>query len=60
MDGEVETVAVAGDVMGEEIKGGKDNVNWSADREGEIVDCEVGGGKERGWMIGGRFGDFKC
>ena len=43
MDGEVETVAVAGDVMWEEVESGKDNVDWGADREGELVDGEMWG-----------------
>ena len=60
MDGEVETVAVAGDVMWEEIKGRKDDVGWGADREGELVDDEKRRGEERRWEIGDEFGDFEC
>ena len=42
MDGEVETVAVAGDVMWEEVESIKEeNVDWGADREGELVDGEM-------------------
>ena len=59
MDGEVEAVAVAGDVMWEEIKSRKDNVDWGADREWEIVDYEMGGGEERRWGIWDEFGDFE-
>ena len=50
LDGEVETVAVAGDVMWEEVESRKDNVDWGAYREGELVDGEMWGwkGKEVG------------
>ena len=52
MDGEVETVAVSGDVMWGEIKGGANNIDWGADREGELVDGEMRRGEERRWGIG--------
>ena len=38
MDCEVETIAVAGDVMWEEVESRKDKVDWGADRKREIVD----------------------
>ena len=60
MDGEVETVAVSGDVMWEEIKGGENNVDRGVDREGELVDGEMRRGEERRWGIGGGFADFEC
>ena len=60
MDGEVETVAVAGDVVWEEIKSREDKVDWGADRKGEIVDYEMRGGEEKRWGIGDEVGDFEC
>ena len=50
MEGEVEAVAVAGDIMWEEIKSGEDNVGWCADGEGEFVDDEMRRGEE-GFMV---------
>ena len=60
MDGEVETVTVAGDILWGEIKSREDNVDWGADREGELVDGEVRRREERRWGIGDEFGDFEC
>ena len=57
MEGEVEAVAVAGDIMWEEIKSGEDNVGWCADGEGEFVDDEMRRGEERRWGIGEVFVD---